>query len=102
MSVKLWKVLLVLLLVGVLAGGGYGLYRAGYARGYVAGLAENIDASSLETFFMGRFDEHFGPGGWGHSFGPGSRFPFMHGGYSHGWAAMGNAPLLIFGGEEGQ
>ncbi len=46
----LWKTLLALLIIGILAGGGYALYHAGYDRGHRKGLAETVDEERLATF----------------------------------------------------
>jgi hypothetical protein len=46
----IWYTLLALLVVGIVAGGGYGLYRFGRAHGYREGLAENVDDERLATF----------------------------------------------------
>lgn len=46
----IWYTLLALLVVGIVAGGGYGLYRLGRAQGYREGLTENVDDERLATF----------------------------------------------------
>ncbi len=46
----LWKALLALLIIGMLAGGGYALYNAGYEHGHREGLAETVDEERLATF----------------------------------------------------
>jgi len=75
-----WNTLLVLLVIGILASGGYALYRYGHRQGYKEGLAENVDDARLADFIekgcdverwsrnLGWGETHFGAGpGWGGS-----------------------------------
>jgi hypothetical protein len=78
----IWRALLALSILGMLAGGGYALYRAGHAQGYKKGLAENVDDEKLAACIEKRCGfESWGCGpGWGafpsrQSFGPGRGSP---------------------------
>ncbi len=68
MSTKrnLTRALLILLIVGILVGGGYALYRIGYAQGV---------RDSVQFEFRGRFDPGF-PRGFEHGFRSWGRFGF--------------------------
>jgi hypothetical protein len=85
-----WSTLLVLLVVGILASGGYALYWAGHRQGYKEGLAENVDEERLSAFIeegcdverwsrnLGWGETHFRPGhGWGDSPRPPIRLAFL-------------------------
>lgn len=78
----IWKALLALSIIGILAGGGYTLNRVGHAQGYKEGLAENVDDEKLAACVEKGCDfESWGCGpGWGgspsrRSFGPGRGSP---------------------------
>ena len=77
MKVRLWKVVLGILLLALLVGGGFALYRAGYAHGVMADV----------TFPDGSFE----------GIAPFHRMPYGMRGYS---GHMGFFPLgrLFFGG----
>jgi len=69
-SSQIWRILLALLLVVVLAAAGYGIYRLGYAQGYQAArLGISAGRPGLRTLpFYGGLPFY--------GFGPGIRFPF--------------------------
>lgn len=62
----IWRALLALSIIGILAGGGYTLYRVGHAQGYKKGLAENVDDERLAACIEKGCDlENWGCGsGW--------------------------------------
>jgi len=80
----LWKVLLGVLVIGILAGGGYALNRVGYAQGYTVGLAENVGEDGLAAFFEQRFDSESWFYGPNRRFDPSGMMPFPHSGVD-GW-----------------